>query len=118
MGTLTVSGASAGLMTGQKVIGPITTTGANTIGTIIDSALNTGDNTFTVPTGATKVLIDLGSAPAVTVKVRTNLNSGDAGLPIAPYSSIGWTSFDLVAGVTSLVLNAASSIAAIELSFV
>ncbi len=118
MGTMTVVGASAGLATGQKVIGPITTTGANPIGTILDETLSSGDNTYAVPTGATKVLINLGSAASATVKVRTNLNSGDAGLQIAPYTITGWTAFDLVSGVTSIILNASTTVSGVELSFI
>ena len=55
MGTLTVAGASAGLASGQKVIGPVTITGNNTIGEILDATLASGDNTFAVPTGTTQL---------------------------------------------------------------
>lgn len=118
MGTMTVSGASAGLATGQKVIGPITTTGNNTIGTILDVTLVSGDNVLTVPTGASKVLINLGQGVPATVAVRTNLNSGDAGLPIGPYTTVGWTAFDLVSGVTTITLNSSTTLTGVELSFV
>ena len=50
-GTLTVTGMAAGLQSGEKIIGPITATGSSTIGTIIDTALSSGDNTITIPTG-------------------------------------------------------------------
>lgn len=119
MGTMTVLGASAGLGTGQKVIGPITTTGSNAIGEILDVSLSSGDNTYTVPTGATKVVINLGQGVSATVKLRTNLNSGDTGLPIAPYSNVGWTAFDLTtSGVTSIILNSSTTLAGVELSFI
>lgn len=117
-GTLTVTGMSAGLLTGQKVMGPMTTTGNTAIGGIIDSALTTGDNTFAVPSGSVKVLINLGYACPASVLLRSNLNSGDAGYPIAPYASVGWSSFDLVAGTTELILHASVSVTAIELSFI
>jgi hypothetical protein len=117
-GTLTVSGMSAGLLTGQKVIGPITITGNNPIGEIIDAALASGDNDFTVPTGAVAMLINLGLGPTATVKLRTNLNTGDGGLEIAPFSNIAWTVFPLVAGTTSIILNASGPLSAIELSFI
>lgn len=117
-GTLTVSGMSAGLTSGYKVIGPITITGANQIGEIIDATLSSGDNTFTVPSGATAVLVALGQAASTTVKVRTNLNSGDAGLPIGPFSGTGWAAFPLVTGVTQVILNASGTVGPIELSFI
>lgn len=119
MSSMTVTGASAGLGTGQKVIGPITTTNTgNTIGTIIDFVLSSGDNTFSVPSGAVKILINLGQGVTATVKLRTNLNSGDAGLPIAPYTNVGWDSFDLVSGVTSVILNANTTVSGCEMSFI
>ena len=117
-GTLTVTGMSAGLLTGEKVIGPITITGNSAIGTIIDAALSSGDNSFAVPTGAVAVLINLGLGPTPTVKVRTNLNTGDGGLEIAPFASIGWAVFPLVSGTTTLILNASGALSAVELSFI
>ena len=123
MGTLTVMGSSSGLASGQKVIGPVTMTGTNTVGTIVDANLSSGDNTFAVPSFPPSgqpyaVLITLGSAPNVTVKVRTNLNSGDGGLEIAPYSGLGWTVFPLPAGTTELILNSSGSLTGIDSSFV
>lgn len=123
MGTLTVMGSSSGLASGQKVIGPVTMTGTNTVGTIIDANLSSGDNTFAVPSFPPSgqpyaVAIFLGSAPAVTVKVRTNLNVADGGLEIAPYSGLGFAVFPLPAGSTEIILNSSGSLAGIELTFV
>ena len=109
---------SAGLLTGEKIMGPITTTGTAAIGGITDTTLSAGDNTFAVPTGAVKVLINLGTGVGGIVKLRTNLNSGDAGLQISPYSGTGWDGFDLPAGTTSVILNANGSVGPIELSFI
>lgn len=117
-GTLTVSGMAAGLVSGEKLIGPVTTTGDNVIGQIDDATLNSGDNTFSVPSGAIKVAIFLSSAPAVTVKIRTNLNSADAGLPIAPVSGTPWFVMDLVTGVTEIILNSSGSLPEVELTFI
>ena len=115
---MTIGGMSAGLASGAKAIGPVTTTGLNTVGTILDESLAVGDNAFAVPSGATSVAIFLGYAPAVTVKVRTNLNSSDAGLPISPMSGTPWFKMDLPTGVTSVILNASGSLAGVELSFI
>lgn len=121
-GTLTIQGMSAGLPSGQKQIGPLTITGNNPVGEILDATLAVGDNTFTVPSGsvgATAVLIVLGTGGvAATVKVRTNLNASDQGLEIAPYSGIGFTVFPLPAGTTELILNASATVGPIELSFI
>ena len=117
-GTLTVSGMAAGLVSGEKLIGPVTSTGNNLIGQIDDATLVAGDNTFAVPAGAVKVAVFLGSAPAVTVKVRTNLNALEAGLPIAPVSGTPWFAMDLTTGVTSIILNSSGSLPGIELTFI
>ena len=117
-GTLTVSGMSAGLPSGYKVIGPVTITGGNPIGETIDTSLVTGDNTFAVPAGAYAVAIFLGQATTVTVKVRTNLNAADGGLQIAPFGGTQWAAFPLPTGTTSLILNSSGALANIELQFI
>ena len=119
-GTLQLSGMAAGLASGgQKTIGPITMTGVATIGQISDASLAVGDNTFTVPPGpATAVAIFLGLAPAATVKLRTNLNSADAGLQVAPYSGVGFQVFTLPVGSTSVILNSSAVVPGVELQFV
>jgi hypothetical protein len=53
-----------------------------------------------------------------TIKLRTNLNAADAGLPVAPFSNIGWAAFPLPAGTTSVILNASSTVAAIGVAFI
>lgn len=118
-GTLIITGLSAGLVSGgEKTIGPVTMTGSATIGEIIDAGLSSGDNTFTVPSGAVAVAIFLGSAPTATVKLRTNLNNADGGLEIAPYAGLGFAAVPLPTGTTSLILNASATVAAVELSFI
>ena len=79
-----------------------------------------GDNTFQVPTGATAVLICPPLALAASVKVRTNLNITDAGLPIGPYPGAGlpFAVFPLPSGVTSVILNSNTTVAGFELSFI
>lgn len=93
-GTLTITGMSAGLPAGEIVSGPVTMTGSSLVGSVTSASLASGDNSFLVPAGAVAVAIYPGEAPAATIKVRTNLNSGDAGLPVAPYPRgwVGWRS--------------------------
>lgn len=118
-GAMTITGMSAGLASGQKTIGPVTMTGTAEVGGITDANLSPGDNPFPVPPGpATAVSIYLGVSPAATVKVRTNLNGSDGGLAISPYTGTGWVAFPLPAGVTSLILNASTSVPGVELSFI
>ncbi len=120
-GTLTVSGMSAGLASGQKTIGPVTTAGASLVGLLIDTTLVSGDNTFTLPTEETisAVAIFLGTTTA-TVKLRTNLNSTDGGLQISPAVGTGtpWVKVDLPTGVTSIILHSSATVTGVELSFI
>lgn len=112
-GTLTVTGLSAGLSVGEKVIGPLTMTGSATVGTIVDVALQAGDNPVPVPAGATAVLIVIPTSNTGQLKLRTNLNAGDAGTPFGP---VGWAALPLFPGTTSLIVNAAGT-ATVEISF-
>lgn len=114
-GTLTISGMAAGLLTGQKTIGPITMTGNQVIGQITDLTLAAGDNTIQVPSGATAVLIELGATNTSELKLRTNLDNTDGGAPFGPTGFVVWP---LYTGTTSLIINAASSGGTIELSFI
>ena len=118
-GTLTVGGMSAGLIGGEKVIGPITTTGLNTIGEILDVTLEEGDNTYAIPTGAAAVLILLPAGTAATVKMRTNLNVADTGNYIAPtLAAVPWHKKDFISGETEVILNSSATVAGVELSFI
>lgn len=115
-GSFTISGMSAGLASGSKIIGPNTMPGGSIVGEILDATLATGDNTFTVPTGAVAVAVFLPSTNVAAIKVRTNLDSGDAGLPVNP--SGPWFAWPLMIGTTSLILNAASGGAVVEITYI
>jgi len=112
-GTLTIAGLASGLPSGSKVVGPVTMTGTAVIGTITDAALIVGDTTITVPTGAVACLIVLATSTA-TIKVRSNLNSGDSGLPIAPS---GFMVVPIATGTTSLIINSTAT-ASLEATFI
>jgi hypothetical protein len=116
-GTITISGSSSSLSTGSKTIGPITITGSAAIGEILEVNLGSGDTTIAVPAGAVAVVIVPPAANAVALKLRTNLNSGDAGLPIHPTSPTVYA-FPSTPP-TSLILNAAGATTGLtELSFI
>lgn len=119
-GTLTITGMAAGLPAGEEIIGPLTITGATVIDQIDGTTLNSGDNTFSSPSGAVAVLIVFGvGGVTATVKVRTNLNSTDGGLPVAPFAAIGYAVFPLpTTGVTSVILNATGTVANVSLVFI
>lgn len=113
-GTLTVTGMTAGLSVGEKVIGPLTMAGSATVGTILDVALAAGDNTIAVPPGATAALIVLPSTNTGVLKLRTNLDPGDVGVSFGP---TGWAVLPLATGTTSLIVNAPAT-GTLELSFI
>lgn len=118
MGTMTIGGSSSGLPGGQMVIGPVTTTGNSVIGEKLAVTLASGDNTFAIPLGSTCVAVFLPNNAAVTVKFRTNSNISDGGTVIAPVSVIPWFKKDVIAGETSVVLNASAPLSGVEIDFV
>lgn len=107
-GTLTVTGMAAGLQSGEKIIGPITATGSSTIGTIIDTALSSGDNTITIPTGAVAVLIIFPISMSATVKVRTSADTG--GCSVTPQNSATFCLLPLPSTASTVILNASSAV--------
>jgi hypothetical protein len=120
-GSLTIAGMAAGLPSGAKTIGPVTLMGSATVGQVIDATLSAGDNTFALPAGYvfTGVAIFLGTGGVTaTVKVRTNLDSADGGLPIAPCSGPSFAAFPLPTGTTEIILNASATVNNVELSFI
>ena len=107
-GTLTISGLAAGLPSGIKTIGPQTMTGAAVIDDTIQVALSSGDNTISLPSGVTvtAAYIVLPSTNTVQLKLRTNLDNADGGVPFGPTGFVVWP---IYTGTTSLIINAASS---------
>lgn len=116
-GTFTISGSSAGLLTGAKTIGPVTITGAAVIGEVLDVTLAAGDNTIAVPAGAVAVWFVPPTGSSATLKWRTNLNAADGGTPISATDPFGPYVFRNLS-VTSLIINASGTVAGCELSFI
>ncbi len=99
---ISITGSVTGLPTGtKKLAGQIISTTAISI--ITDVILASGDNTITVPTGATAVLIQppLANAIALTLKGA----GGDTGILL---HKIYPTLVSLSAGQTTLIINAGS----------
>ena len=109
-GQIVITGASPGEPAGQRWFGPLTINGSTTIGESLYVALSSGDNTFTVPTGAVAALIVPPTGNTTVLKVRTNANSADAGLPLYAGALPFVYPFPATAP-TSLIINAASSVA-------
>lgn len=81
-GSFTVTGLSASEPAGQRVFGPETIIGTQVIGETLAVPLSMGDNTFTVPAASVAAWIQAPTNGSSTLLLRTNLNSGDTGLPI------------------------------------
>jgi hypothetical protein len=110
-GTFTVTGLSASEATGERIFGPISIVGTQVVGETLAASLGIGDNTFAVPAGAVAVWIQGPTNGAVTLTLRTNLNSSDAGMPINGTGNPTIYPFPLVAPST-LILNASGAQAA------
>lgn len=107
-GSFTITGYSGTEPAGQREFGPWTVSGKAIIGETLAVPLVMGDNTFTVPTEATACAIVPPENGSVILKVRTNLNSGDAGLSINPAFVPFVYSFPATAP-TSLIIYASSA---------
>lgn len=111
-GTITIAATVSGLPTGAKsfsfAYGPI----VGAVGEILDVPLATGNNTVTVPTGATWMLIAPPSGN--TVQITLKGSSTDAGFALDLTRA---TLLPLPASTLSVILNASGTVTP-ELSFV
>lgn len=107
-GTFTITGMSAGEPAGERVVGPITITGAVVVGETLSVQLASGDNTISVPTGSVAVMIRPPTNGTTTIKFRTSLNSSDAGLPLNSATTPFVYRFPSTAP-TSLILHASAA---------
>lgn len=116
-GSFTITGQSAGLLTGTKTIGPLTITGTAVVGEVLDLNLVSGDNTITIPPSAIGVWFVPPTANTQALKFRCSLDSADAGLPISATDPFGpWVWRGL--SPTTIIINAAGSVTGVELSFI
>lgn len=107
---LSIQGSIQSLAFGSITIGPLPVQNSGLVGEALNVTLGSGDNTIAIPTGCGFAVIVPPSANAVALKLRTNLNSGDGGLPI---SAANFTFYDwLGLSPTSLIINAASATSA------
>lgn len=100
----------------ERTLLPVRFAPAGVSGTHETLTLANGDNTITVPTGATLLLLELtSSAPVLTVKG----NAGDTGIPITPTSNPKGVALLLTLGTSpTLILNNAGSSYQVDATFV
>lgn len=111
-GTFTVTGLSASEPTGERVLGPVVIQGTQVVGETLANSLSMGDNTYTVPTGASAAWIQAPVNGSSVLTLRTNLNSGDTGIPINGNGFPTIYPFSTSAAPTSLIINASVAQAA------
>ena len=117
-GTLTISGFSGGEPQGSRTIGPVTITGTTVVEETLNVPLSSGDNTFAVPAGAVACLIIPPANGTAVLKLRTNTNSGDAGLVI-PSINLPMVYPFPPTPPTSLIINSgASQTAPLTIAFI
>lgn len=117
-GTFTVTGLSASEPTGQRVFGPLTIQGTQVVGETLAAPLIQGDNAFSVPVGAVAAWIQAPVNGAVTLKLRTDQNSSDAGLPINPTGSPVIYPFPTTAPVTLFINASGAQSAPLTIAFI
>lgn len=118
-GQWNVSCLIAGLPGGTEVTQTTTLVGAAVVGEILNQTLASGDNTFPVPTGAISVQIIPPNTNTAALKVRTNADSSDGGLPISATDQFGpWSFRSLSPAVTSIIVNASGgSVPGVQIIF-
>ena len=112
----TISALAAGLPGGGQISETYTIVGSNIVGEVLTLNLASGDNTITIPPSAISVAIVPPNTNAQALKVRTNLNSGDAGLPISatdPWGPYCWRGL----APTSLIINAGGTVTGVQITF-
>jgi hypothetical protein len=97
-----------GLLIGQITVGPSTVSGKAAISEVVNVELvSNTDFVVKLPPEAAQFagVFTFTGESAVEVKLRTNLNNGDAGLPIPAQ---GWFSLPVYGGVTELKFKASA----------
>jgi hypothetical protein len=119
-GFLNISGSDQSLVTGSRTLGPWTIEGIADIGETLNLTLNTGDNNVAVPAEAVAAII-VPPAGSPALNVRTNLNPSDVGLPLAvvaaDLTAVPFL-YGLAAGVTELIIHAATGVGGCYVLFV
>lgn len=112
----TVSALAMGLPGGQNIQETYTIVGTNVVGEALYVNLSSGDNTITIPPNAISVGIVPPNTNAQALKVRTSLDSGDAGLPISstdPFGPYCWRGLS----PTTLIINAGGTVTGVQITF-
>jgi hypothetical protein len=118
-GQLQLSGGAAGLLAGSIITGPLSVSGKTEVpGEIIGITLEANvDFVVKVPPEATAYYIAfkfVATSP-IEVKVRTNLNNADGGLPIP---ATGFFAALIVSGTTEIKIKAASAPSRFNFGFI
>ena len=103
-GSFTITGLSATEPAGERKFGPISIMGGAVIGETLETVLASGENTVTVPTGATAVLIVPPESGSAELKLKSK--SSDTGIVISESNPTLW-SFKL--GITSFIVVSGSA---------
>ena len=115
-GTLNIGGMAVGMLTGSKIIGPVTILGSIPECPITTIVLASGDNTIAVPTGATAFMFVPGAGIA---GVKYRVQFADVGSYISPVNAtlISFDPTNLPANIYFNVATPASGVVS-EITFI
>lgn len=114
LGTIQISG-NIPSNSGTKQLGPLTISASAPVAQLTVTTLGSGDNTISIPAGATAVVIKPPDSNAVVLKMKGN--AADVGIQISKTNPTGPISFDTT--LPTLIINCASAMsAATEFSFI
>lgn len=105
--TLTIFGTKAGLPSGTETIGPLTIANNASADAVTDLNLSPGNNTITVPSGASFVAAVIIPPAGNTVGIKLLGSATDTGINLHPSNP---TVLSLAAGVLSFILSCTANV--------
>lgn len=113
LGQVSVAATVQNLLTGSKSLGPIVANISAAVAQTTQISLAIGDNTITIPTGTTWVLLVMPSTATGIIILKGN--AGDTGIRILETAPIVVLPLDSVLPV--LIINASAVVAGVEILF-
>lgn len=104
---VTISGSTTNAGGVSLQVGPIVMTSSTPIGSNLEQVLSSGDNSFTIPSGTTLIIVQLPLTNAVVTKLVGATSGASTGTALLAAGGVAL--FQPAASQTTFVLNAASA---------
>lgn len=114
LGQVSIAATVQNLLTGSKSLGPVVANVASAVAQTTQTDFAIGDNTITIPTGTTWLIIVM--PPAATGVIKLKGNAGDTGIQVSKTAPALVLPFD--GTLPTLIINATVAITGVELLFI